>query len=175
MKKPKTKIRICLRCGIRRKCYIKGYCKICNRIISREFRENNPEKVKDWSNTWKKNNFARLKNYQRLKQKLLRKNGLNNLKHTCRVYLRYFLNSYMENNNYVPRSKWFKMVGCDIAKYVAHLLYSYSGKVKLSELQIDHVTPLSSAKTRAEVIKLCHYTNLRLIRTEENKTGRVSK
>lgn len=34
--------------------------------------------------------------------------------------------------------------------------------------KIDHIIPLSIAKNEEEVIKLCHYTNLQLLRAEDN-------
>ena len=37
-----------------------------------------------------------------------------------------------------------------------------------SEWHIDHIIPLSSAKTEDEVYKLCHYTNLQPLWAEDN-------
>lgn len=39
---------------------------------------------------------------------------------------------------------------------------------KSEEVQVDHIIPLQTAKTTDEVIKLCHYTNLQLLRKEDN-------
>jgi hypothetical protein len=40
--------------------------------------------------------------------------------------------------------------------------YSHSG------WHIDHIIPLSNAKTKEDVIKLCYYTNLQPLWCEEN-------
>jgi len=37
------------------------------------------------------------------------------------------------------------------------------------EWHIDHIIPLASAKTEAELIKLCHYRNLQPLWAEENR------
>ena len=36
------------------------------------------------------------------------------------------------------------------------------------DIHIDHIIPLSSAKTEEEVYRLCHYTNLQPLWAEEN-------
>lgn len=43
--------------------------------------------------------------------------------------------------------------------------YEWDGKEKIS---IDHIMPLATAKTEEEVIKLCYYTNLQLLKAEDN-------
>ena len=39
---------------------------------------------------------------------------------------------------------------------------------KQSPVHIDHIIPLATAKTEEEVMRLCHYTNLRLITAQDN-------
>lgn len=36
------------------------------------------------------------------------------------------------------------------------------------KVDIDHIIPLASAKTKDEIIKLCHYTNLQLLKHSDN-------
>ena len=38
----------------------------------------------------------------------------------------------------------------------------------LKNVHIDHIIPMSTAKSEEEVIKLNHYTNLQLLKAEDN-------
>ena len=37
------------------------------------------------------------------------------------------------------------------------------------EVEIDHIIPLSIANTEQEIINLCHYSNLQLLKKEDNR------
>ena len=77
------------------------------------------------------------------------------------------------------RTGWFKknlseeILGISVDDFVQYLLetyrdfygYDWDGKEKV---HIDHIIPISIAKTEDEVIKLCHYTNLRLLNAFDN-------
>ena len=41
-------------------------------------------------------------------------------------------------------------------------------KCGIEKVHIDHVISLATAKTEEEVIKLCYYTNLQLLKGEDN-------
>lgn len=78
--------------------------------------------------------------------------------------------------NYINKEKCKKtkeVVGLPIDKLEKHLLqtfrdnygYEWDG---IEKVHIDHKTPLVTAKTEEDVIKLCHYTNLQLLKAEDN-------
>ena len=66
-----------------------------------------------------------------------------------------------------------ELLGCSIDYFTNHLLetfkkrygYEYDGKEKV---HIDHIKPLKYANTEEEIIGLCHYTNLQLLKAEDN-------
>jgi 5-methylcytosine-specific restriction endonuclease McrA len=41
-------------------------------------------------------------------------------------------------------------------------------------VHIDHIIPLSSAKTEDKVKKLCHYSNLQLLKPKDNLEKQVN-
>lgn len=43
--------------------------------------------------------------------------------------------------------------------------YDYDKKEKV---HIDHIVPLVNAKTEQQIIELCHYTNLQLLKEKDN-------
>lgn len=66
-----------------------------------------------------------------------------------------------------------EILGCSVGYFVNHLLgtfkdnygYEWDGTEKV---HIDHKKPLKYAITEEDVIKLCHYTNLQLLKAEDN-------
>jgi hypothetical protein len=68
--------------------------------------------------------------------------------------------------------KTAKILGCSFEELVAHLKTTwkknYNTEHTCQEVHIDHIIPLSSAKTAEEVYKLSHYTNLQYLTPEDN-------
>ena len=68
-----------------------------------------------------------------------------------------------------------KILGCTIEYFINYLIKTYENNYKekwdwkyLKDVHIDHIIPLATAKTEEEVIKLCHYTNLQLLKAKDN-------
>lgn len=64
-----------------------------------------------------------------------------------------------------------KIVGCSLEEFKRHIERQFTKGMsweKMSDIHIDHIVPLSSAKTESEVLALNHYTNLRPLWAYEN-------
>ena len=66
-----------------------------------------------------------------------------------------------------------QVIGLPIDDFVSYLKGTYKevyGKEwnGVEKVHIDHIIPLATATTEEDVLRLCHYTNLRLITEEDN-------
>lgn len=69
-------------------------------------------------------------------------------------------------------TKTQEILGCDFNILYNHLVLSaiknYGIYIEGTSYHIDHVIPIATAKTEADVINLNHYTNLQLLTPEDN-------
>lgn len=133
---------------------------------SKIYYEQNSEKIKDRTKKYAKDNKEKINLYVREKKQ---NDKVFKLKHQIRNML---WESF--NRKYIKkRFKGENIVGCSIDKFISYLLKTYEKnygeKWDGKELvHIDHIVPLSTANTETEVIKLCHYTNLQLLKGKDN-------
>lgn len=73
---------------------------------------------------------------------------------------------------YTKRSKVYSIVGCGYFELFEHLkltaIKNYGIWCPAIRYHIDHITPVSLAKTEEDVIKLNHYSNLQLLLPKDN-------
>jgi hypothetical protein len=140
----------------------------------KKYRENNKEKVIERSKNWRKNNpeYHSLyfqKNKDKINQKNLEKNKSNPIFKLQRLY-RSKLNKILSTKK---TEKTFEIIGCSpqfLKEYIENqfqegMTWDNHG---LFGWHIDHIIPLSSAKTEEEIYKLCHYSNLQPLWAKEN-------
>ena len=75
------------------------------------------------------------------------------------------------NKGYTKRSRTHEILGCSFIEFKEHLEKQFVNGLSWenrSEWHIDHVIPISSAKTEEEVIRLNHYTNLQPLWAVDN-------
>jgi hypothetical protein len=79
----------------------------------------------------------------------------------------------MQINNITKKNKTFDIVGCTPEFLKEHIEKQFKEGMSWDNYgfygwHIDHIIPLSSAKTDEELYKLCHYSNLQPLWANEN-------
>ena len=78
-----------------------------------------------------------------------------------------------KRKKYKKDSPTEKILGCNYSDFINYLLQTYKdnyGKEWDGKelMHIDHKMPLATAKTEDDIIKLCHYKNLQLLKGHDN-------
>jgi len=134
--------------------------------IKQKYVDNNKEKVKKSKKGWFDKNPEYQKNWSAIKTKT---DVIFKLKKNMRARL----GVYLKTKNIKKYNKTFNIIGC-IPEYLKeHIENQFMEGMSwenhgLYGWHIDHIIPLSSAKTEEEIYKLCHYTNLQPLWAEDN-------
>ena len=144
--------------------YLENHDRIRKR--RKELYELNKEKIKEQTRLRNKKNRKLIS--EREKERV-KKDHIFKLKKQTRQAIRISFNK----KGYMKSEKTEKILGCSLDYFVNHLLQTYKDNYgyewdKQEKVHIDHIKPLEKAATEEEVIKLCHYTNLQLLKAEDN-------
>lgn len=134
----------------------------------KKYREEHKEYFKEYSKK-----YAQKKKEERKKIKKLKEesdNKINEIKQRTRC----LINKCFVRKGYRKNTKTEKLLGCDFNTFYQHLIqtfektygYQWDG---IEKVDIDHIIPLATAKSEEEVINLCHYTNLQLLKRIDNR------
>ena len=132
--------------------------------------ENNRDKVRAYKRKW----YAKNKdNESKRKKEYFYKRFYNDSVYRSRVVARSIVHDAIYRDSpYKDGTRMASMIGCDYHTLKEHMLKTWKeryGKPYNGEkFNIDHITPLSSAKSEEEVERLCHYTNLQMLTPEDN-------
>jgi Uri superfamily endonuclease len=141
----------------------------------KKWREENPNKSKELTKNWLDNNPEKRKEYRKNyklrkhEQRKERRNSdpifnlINRVR--CRIW------KYTKLMSITKKNKTFDIVGCSPESLKEHLEKQFTNGMtwdNRSEWHIDHIIPLSSAKTEEELYKLCHYSNLQPLWAGDN-------
>lgn len=136
----------------------------------KEYRINNPEKRKKTVKNYYENNKKIINKKQ---GKLNKKYYQNNVLYRIIVIQRGRIREILKIKNKEKKIKTIDIVGCSPEFLKEHLEKQFKDGMTWENYgfygwHIDHIIPLSSAKTEEEVYKLCHYTNLQPLWAEDN-------
>ena len=136
------------------------------REMQKKYREENQELIKEIRRKYYENNPHYHRDYDR---KRLSEDELYKFKKWVRTMIR----GSFHRKGLRKGKRTTEIIGCDYKMLQEHLLNSYKeiygeewdGK---ELVHIDHIVPLSIASTEEEIIELCHYTNLQLLKASDN-------
>ena len=187
-----TNMKTCTKCNIeketteftierRSKDGLRSSCKECEKQYylenkekiskkAKKYRLNNKEKIKQAGRQYQIKNKEKIYKYlvsyakrKREEDPIYRFN-----KNTRALIYKSFKrgdNDFKKNNNTE------NILGCSIEEFKHHLESQFTEGMILDnygEWHLDHIIPISSAKTEEEIIKLNHYTNFQPLWSEDN-------
>ena len=168
----------------------KAECRECQRLGTKEYKLKNKEKIKEYNSKWNSENKFYYQEYRKIwdvenydkvletRKRFKEKNpgyinDYNKQRKKEDILFRLKNNIRTSVNRYLKyKSKYtFDIVGCTPQFLKEHLESQFIDGMtweNRSEWHIDHIIPLSSAKTEDELYMLCHYKNLQPLWAEDN-------
>ena len=124
------------------------------------------EQQAKYKKEWAEKNRARINRWDREKRK---SDPLYKLSKNIRCRIR----EGIKNNNLIKKDLTETMLNCTFKELKIYLELKFKRGMSWSNYgkggwHIDHIKPLATAKTEADIIRLNHYTNLQPLWAEEN-------
>lgn len=170
-----------------RKKYFKIYRSINKDKISEQqkiYRNENKEKSNEYAKKYRLEHKEYFLNYQReyykknreiickkrrKKDKKIADKSMIKLK----AQIRSLISKSFARKKFIKEEKTENIIGCNFDFFYKYLLQTFSNNYGykwngIEKIHIDHIIPLSTANSKDEVLKLCHYTNLQLLKANDN-------
>jgi len=155
----------------------RAVCKSCCSTQRKVYRKNNLVKLSEKSKKW----YYKTKESRREhKAKYYRERRKIDLLFALKSSLTRLIRTSINRNGFTKKSKTIEILGCTYQEFKEYLESKfeqwmtwenkglYNGELEYG-WDIDHIVPLSSAKTEDEVIRLNHYTNLQPLCSKVNR------
>lgn len=146
-------------------------CRECTSIEYRNYYNNNRDVEIKRQVKYQKNNTENVNKKRKERHHIKYTSDiLYKLKLNCRNRVKMFLKS--QNFNIITNNT-FQIVGCSPEELKSYIEKQFKEGMTWENFKhdgwhIDHIIPLSTAKTEKDVYKLCHYTNLQPLWCDEN-------
>ena len=141
----------------------------------KEYREKNKEKLKDYINNWRVENIDKFQSgrrdyYQNNKElikiinyKYCKERTTKDPLYKLSRYIRSLIRVSFRNKFTTKSKKTIEILGCTFEKFKIHLESQFDSNMDWKNQgtywHMDHIIPISSAKTEEDVYRLNHYTN----------------
>jgi len=147
---------------------------------NKKYNLDNKEKISENKKLYRQNNKEKIKKYRIDNREIINKSALkyyyDRIDRDNLFYLSFKIRNLVrisiKKKGYSKKSKTTEILGCSIVDFKTYIESKfenwmswdnhglYNGMIRYG-WDIDHIIPISSAKTEEEIIKLNHYTNLR--------------
>ena len=145
------------------------WCNSCVCENSRKYHKENKCIISEKSKIYRKNNrdYFNLKNkewnkktsyYSNYQKDKIKNDAFFKFKNRLRTLIR----NSVTKQGYTKKSKSFQILGCDYDFFVKYIQDRFKDGMSWSnhgKWHLDHIIPISSARTKEEAIKLNHYSN----------------
>lgn len=148
------------------KTYYRHRCKSCQKKFREDWLAKNIEKERKRKRLWVSENRNTVNAYRREKWE-------NDELYKYKELKRTQIGKVFRRKGITQSNAVMDMLGCDGIEFYNHLLKTYLENYGerydgTQEVNIDHIVPLATAKTKEDVYMLFHFTNLQLLKAEDN-------
>jgi hypothetical protein len=145
----------------------------------KEYRDSKKEEIKSYMKDYYSSNLEKRKKYLEKNKEILSLKRNNSEKkrresdslYKLKIYMRNRIWFYLKKSDIRKKNTTFEVVGCSPQQLKIFLEQKFTEGMSWEnqgKWHIDHIIPLSSAKTEEELYKLCHFTNLQPMWASEN-------
>lgn len=138
---------------------------------AKQYRKEHLEEIRENDRKWREENKEKVREFKKLESRARMNDPIERAKNRVRNLIR----DSFERKGRRKSQRTEEIIGCTIIELIEHLIKTYERNYNeewewkyLSEVHIDHIIPLYEAKTKEDVIRLCHYSNLQLLKRFDN-------
>jgi hypothetical protein len=154
-----------------------GHCKSCVNEKSKQYYQENKEKIKKFYNQHYKENKQYYKQYNQKSKERINK-YLKQKRQTDSIFkfksnVRSLISSSFKRgtNQFSKKAKTEQILGCTIEEFRSYIENKFVKDMSFENYgkwHLDHIIPISIANTEEEIIRLNHYTNFQPLWAEDN-------
>jgi hypothetical protein len=140
-----------------------------SRAANARWRKNHRNQINAINRRCRANNPSLYRQTQRAWHAVARRNPLFRMKYALRARLR----AALLRVGGIKNQRTTDVLGCSIDAFRAYLETRFRPGMSWNnygEWQIDHITPIASAKTESEMLRLSHFSNLQPLWKTENQS-----
>jgi hypothetical protein len=142
-----------------------------NKEKTKEYNLKNKEKQREYNKKYYQSNEEKIKqNTKEYQKNKLQNDSLFKFRFSTRNLISQSFKR-KKNNNWSKKTKTENILGCTIEEFRSYIKIKFDKKMTFENYgkwHLDHIIPISYAKTEEEVIKLNHYTNFQPLWAKDN-------